>query len=294
MTDWGLKVSKTGKDIASSDIRDLTLSSAYPMLKYHSDNYGEATLTTGATDTYVDFTHTLGYVPAFIAYQNFTGAWRYIPGIPTAIGYTAYAYAYADSTKVRCGYRLVTGSYNTYTYSVNDMFSDIAGVGTIRYSTGAGKVFTDTFDGAIRFGGVTIPQGTSITLATWYFYVDEIGSGGSNVNLNIYGIDEDNTADFSSNPMGRSQTTASTNYVSNPSENTYATITVTSAVQEIVNRGGWSSGNNMGFFIKNNSSPDGNHISDSMGAENDSYLSVQYGSSKTIGFRAIIFKDKIA
>lgn len=297
MRDWGIKVSIPGKDITSVDPRELSMSSKYSMLKYHMDDVDTATISPGDTEAHVDFTHGLGYTPAFIAYHDFDGAWRFIPGIPRAIDFTAYGYAYADATKVRCGINYNTGKFSTYeefTAASADTFFVISGVGESSGTFGAGNVGGDSTDGALRFVNIAIPQGTTINSATLYAAVEEGGASGTSVNLNIFGIDEDNTSNFSSSPMGRSQTSASTNYVSAPAQGTHGTITVTSQVQEIINRTGWSSGNAMGFLAFDNGGSNGNSISDTFGTGIESYLSITYGNSQVITFRTVIFKDKIA
>lgn len=107
---------------------------------------------------------------------------------------------------------------------------------------------------AIRFQNVTIPQG-SVNYAGLYLWVQYNGKSLSprdgNWTFKIYGIDEDNTAAFSSNPFGRSRTTAyseSTNS-EEPNEGEYKEINVTNAVNEILERSGWSSGNSLGLWI---------------------------------------------
>lgn len=297
MTDWGIKVSIPGKDISSVDPRELSMSSKYSMLKYHMDDVDTATISPGDTEAHVDFTHNLGYTPAFIAYHNFETVWRFIPGIPRAVDFTSYGYAYADATKVRCGINFNTGKFSTYeefTAASADTFFVISGVGESSGIFGAGNVGGDSTDGALRFVNIDIPQGTTINSATLYAAVEEGGASGTSVNLNIFGIDEDNTSNFSSSPMGRSQTSASTNYVSAPGVGSHASITVTNQVQEIINRGGWSSGNAMGFLVFNNGSSSDNNFDDQFGIGIESYLSISYGSNQVITFRTVIFKDKIA
>lgn len=110
---------------------------------------------------------------------------------------------------------------------------------------------------AFRFQNVNIPQGTTIVSATLRLTASE---NNSKVIANrIYGINEDNTANFSSDPGGRSKTTAFTNFNKN-SEVLDATtdIDVTSIIQEIVNRGGWSSGNALGLISADQSSSNDN------------------------------------
>lgn len=112
------------------------------------------------------------------------------------------------------------------------------------------------YEGAIRFQNVDIPNGETILSAQLNCYVGTKGAGSGDMKYVCKGIDEDNTSEYSSSPMARTSTTASkTSQISLPSAGNYFGIDVTSIVQEIVNRGGWSSGNAMGFQIFNNSSP---------------------------------------
>ena len=108
---------------------------------------------------------------------------------------------------------------------------------------------TDT-DGAIRFPNVTVSG--SVVSAHIYLHVDDTtGSNSGDMDLRVHGIDEDNTALFTSNPFGRTQTTANVDWdLTRPDEGDFVSINVTSIVNEIISRGGWSSGNAMGFFIR--------------------------------------------
>jgi len=109
----------------------------------------------------------------------------------------------------------------------------------------------------IRFQGLGIPQGTTILSASIQFTTDETDSGSTSVT--IRGEDEDNADVFSSaddDISDRTLTTASVTWNSIPAWNTVGqsgtnqqTPDLTSIVQEIVNRGGWTSGNAMAFII---------------------------------------------
>jgi hypothetical protein len=115
---------------------------------------------------------------------------------------------------------------------------------------------TYDFSGALRFTSVNVPQGATITEAILGIYVFDKGSGTADTEAKIWGMDEDNTGSFSSDPMGRTKTTAYDEaHWSLPPLGGRSNHNITSIVQEIVNRGGWSSGNAMGFIIENNGSP---------------------------------------
>ena len=114
--------------------------------------------------------------------------------------------------------------------------------------------------GALRFTNVTITQGQSIDFAAIYYsYYAASNSGSGNWKYKLYGIKETNTDDFGSDPFGRTKTTASSTTDDGgggPQHPGFTTKTVTSMLQEIVNQGGWSSGNAMGFIFEDDGSFD--------------------------------------
>jgi hypothetical protein len=108
---------------------------------------------------------------------------------------------------------------------------------------------------ALRFTGVTISSGSTISNAT---ITIRFNSGLNNSQtLKVYGIDEDNTETFSSDPTARSQTTANVSWSVTGGESSGTDVVspnISSVIQEIIDRGGWSSGNAIGLFINNNGS----------------------------------------
>lgn len=134
--------------------------------------------------------------------------------------------------------------------------------------------------GALRFANVGIGQGVTVDSASVYFKSDEQGSGSGNLRFKTYGIDEDNTADFSSNPFGRSLTSAFDSADNPlPGAGNFKQITVTSIVNEILGRGGWSSGNAMGFIMEDHTSQD---------SDTDCYIrDPQFGESDLESFLVI-------
>jgi hypothetical protein len=105
----------------------------------------------------------------------------------------------------------------------------------------------------IRFRNVQIPQGATIANAYIEFTADESHSDATS--LVFQGQAENNPGAFSTtrdNISSRSRTTASMNWNNIPAwstGSTYQTPDMANIVQEIVNRGGWSSGNAMVFII---------------------------------------------
>lgn len=108
----------------------------------------------------------------------------------------------------------------------------------------------------LRFGGILIPQGATITKAYIQFTVDEITN--TSCNLTIKGEASDNSTAFTSsskNVSRRVKTSASVNWVPagwttiGLSASEQQTPDLKSIIQEIVNRSLWQSGNNMTFII---------------------------------------------
>ena len=108
----------------------------------------------------------------------------------------------------------------------------------------------------LRFTGITVPQGATITKAYIQFTVDETSSG--TTNLNIKGQDINDAPAFASstnNVSNRTTTTASVSWNPLPWNSVGASGTnertpdIKSIVQEIVDRSGWNSGNDMAMII---------------------------------------------
>jgi len=108
----------------------------------------------------------------------------------------------------------------------------------------------------IRFVNVTIPQGETIDNAYIQFQVDETNSGASSLTIEAEAVDDAaqfTTADY--DITSRPRTTASVLWTP-PVWTTVGergpdqrTVDISSLVQEIVNRPGWSSGNSLAIII---------------------------------------------
>jgi hypothetical protein len=300
MSDYGIKVIKTGTPIESSDVRDMLMSSNYSMLKYYRDVEAKATISPGQNNAYVDIPHDLGYVPAFIAYYKdySDNKLYYIPGLPESSDYSVYSYAYATNSIIRCGIQytgLGPGAAYNQTLSLADgtgnLWSDETSDNTFILT---GNTEGAHRNGALRFTNVGLAQGASIVTSAMNFAVDIKGAGPGNLDIKVYGIDEDNTATFVNSPMGRTPTS----YVTSENVNigsigSTLNIEATGFVQEIVNRGSWASGNALGVMCFENSSNTNCFIEDDPYGEITT-LVTNYGSSADLHFRVIIFKDKIA
>jgi len=119
-----------------------------------------------------------------------------------------------------------------------------------------------------RFTGVTIPNAATITSAVLNLYSSGTGTGTTAL-AKFFGEAADNPATFSNStalkPEGRTRTTAYVtksftvaNWAATGFDKEY--VDVTSLVQEIVNRGGWASGNSLVLVAHDNGSSNNNYI----------------------------------
>jgi len=119
---------------------------------------------------------------------------------------------------------------------------------------------------SLRFIGVTIPQGATISSAKITFTGSDVRAS-QTINMKVYGVDEDNTAEFVISPEDtaktRTHTSASVDWdatISTTDGSTHDTSDITSIVKEIVDRGSWSSGNAMAFHVGDDGSGSGHYI----------------------------------
>lgn len=281
-----LKIMKPGKSLDSTDLRDYIFHSDHTCFKIHTISSGSITINPGVTDGYVDISHNLGYVPAFLVYED----GQLLP---------EDVECYADTSKIRITKRFANLSVNTYyasdVYNENGWIDDDSGELTQWFYAGKG---IDGDGSAIRWSNILVGQGVTISNANLdlnHVFTD----AGSDIKFKIWGIDEDNTESFSGSPMGRTKTTAER-------VKTQSAITsdfnfgddITTLIQEVVNRGGWSSGNAFGIILNDNGS-DSNHwirqyvenrISDNLVLT----LTVPGASAVTSNYKVVVFKDKIA
>lgn len=163
-------------------------------------------------------------------------------------------------------------TYNFYESSSNDIIWKLGGDKYVGLCGVGRSALGYEEEGAVRFVNVTIPQAKTITSAILHLKITSKGS--SPVSLRITGIDVDNVSDFNTDPFVLSQTTASENFeASLGSVGDFQNFSVTSQVQEIVNRGSWASGNAMGFHLWSNETSDGYFVRN--GSLTD-YLEVTY------------------
>lgn len=117
-----------------------------------------------------------------------------------------------------------------------------------------GHYGADKFNGGYRFivsdAGVGPLTGATISAATLTTDL-QINNASPGPNINIFADDVDNAAAWgvSSRPSEITQTTATTTWQPPAQTTGPQIVTVTSIVQEIVNRAGWTPGNAMRFAL---------------------------------------------
>lgn len=155
-----------------------------------------------------------------------------------------------------------SGGTERVSASINDGKDDVEEKekkGTVYFDSTDLELIHDSYDKqnkqtvGLRFNGIDIPQGATITNAYLEFTVDETGS--KSIGLTISGQAADNAPAFSStinNVSSRSRTSAKVEWT----PDNWSTIgdkkqtpDLTSVVQEIVNRSGWKANNSMAFLI---------------------------------------------
>lgn len=124
----------------------------------------------------------------------------------------------------------------SYSHTLNTAIIRSGITNTLRWSSG------------FRFQNITIPQGTTITDAKLKLYV--LNTTYDDIDAEIFGEDVDNSATFSSgsDPDSRARTSASTNPIFTGLGIGIVSLDIITQVQEILNRGGWSSGNAMSIL----------------------------------------------
>lgn len=147
-----------------------------------------------------------------------------------------------------------------------------------------GKAFIANRDPAWRFQSVAVPSsGDTIDLAIFKINATFAEFGGGKGNL--YGYDTDDSVTWSNSirPELVAKTTASV-YGAIPAAGQYS-FTITSVVQEIVDRTGWATGNDISVFFINSSGIDElSELSDYPSSGNHGRLEIDYTVAAGGGF----------
>lgn len=280
-----LKIMKSGKSLDSTDLRDFIFHSDHTCFKIHSIGSGQISINSGDSTGYVDISHNLGYVPAFLVYQD--GEL-----LPSDI------VAYADTSKIRIT-RTLDAPYNqtiTTYYADQIIVTNIGGFPD--YDFVAGKILGNDIESAYWFQNIYINQGQTINSANFELK-NVFTTATQDILFKMWGIDEDDTADLGGGyPGGRPKTDAVRTKAQSANTNKFNYgDEIKELAQEIVNRGGWRSGNSMAFVIQNNSTPDNKGMAgDHTYSNNNVELKIKLTGTGylTSNYKVVIFKDKIA
>lgn len=157
------------------------------------------------------------------------------------------------------------------TASSDDCDENITGyLDTTGINDYSGRYLNIPINSSHRFLNINVPQGSTIHDSTFEVFGTYLGGSFRpltlrTLRLRISGIDEDNTATFSvsDKPSNRTRTDGHVNYVQgcygiSPIAN-WKSFNVTTAIQEIIDRVGWSSNNALGVCMDNNGSDSGTY-----------------------------------
>lgn len=305
MGDYGLKVSRPGYDVKNAAPNELVFSSKYSTLKVKQQGSGAIYDSTGRT---IIINHGLGYVPYFIVhttsdpvYGN-SGDFRINPTNPVVTGGFGTSgrdvVAYADDTNLYIkvggtfGSRFVTPQNNDLNYAWQ------CDIGCGDTSLWIGHTAVDGVNnGAIRFDSIPLGSGEGFHKVGLWIYINN--KEGNDIQYELFGIDEDDTNDFSSCPFGRAKTSASHPGPINTSQGDYKHMTCDSALIEIICRAGYSQGNAVGFLLMDDGSGSGdNYISTSNRAEDPVYGPVSHleilKDNHLLDYKYTIFYNEIS
>lgn len=157
-----------------------------------------------------------------------------------------------------------------------------------------GYIGGTVYDIGMRWQSVNIANATSLTSATLSIYLE---TDDGTLSANIRGIDEDNTATWSagSRPSQRTKTTATINANeanwSDYAINGWASIDITSVIQEIIDRGGWAANNDMAIVLEDTAGAGTNYLGcrtwDYAGNAHGAKLDLVYGISVPVMYHQL-------
>ncbi len=148
------------------------------------------------------------------------------------------------------------------TESADDADVDSGAGGTIQLAavtlTWGKDAAGDVWDAGIRFRSVAVPPGANIH-AAWINGVCAVNAANNTCNARLYGELNATPALFTTyaNFIGRARTVAFTEWPAIPAwvtPNIYTTPDITTLIQEIVDLGGWLSGNDLVVFVEDTTS----------------------------------------
>ncbi|MCB9252629.1 MAG: carboxypeptidase regulatory-like domain-containing protein [Flavobacteriales bacterium] len=198
---------------------------------------------------------------------------------------------------------LKAGGRDTVTYTVEATNDDAEQTtsGTMNRNSTDLEMFNDGSEQyvGIRFNNIKVNPGDTILAAYITMYPDASEPGNStNLAVNIFGFDEDNTQEFAgtANDMsGRPLTTATRRWPLSGSLPTWpgsltpqVSTDVSNIVQEIVDRAGWAYGNSVGFRMERVSGLSGLRRADNYDGGNPCKLTLIVGKVNVVPRHGVV------
>lgn len=124
------------------------------------------------------------------------------------------------------------------------------GGGVMNLTNAVVYIYDSSYWGGVRFQNVTVPQAATINSAP--LQIDITSATYDDVYVDVYGEDEDSASQFTTDNgdiSGRTPTTAKTSKSETGAGAGWYSIDMATAVKEIIDRGGWSSGNNLALLL---------------------------------------------
>lgn len=284
---FGIKISKPGFDVGTCSDFNLIFSSKYDIFRISTT--GTGTFNTGGSAV---INHNLGYSPAYLVYLSTDGTSYYLFN-----GSVSASSAFSGPEQISIGTDNLVISKQLGSvvnqYNPSDYYSTLFG-GTNSWDLGNNG--GNNMDTAVRYTGLNLNQGETVTSAVIDVHVTFRGNGTGDLKFKTYGIDEDNTGDFSSYPLGRQLTSAVGSQTQSLPANAPFNfgINVKAELEEICARSGWSNGNAMGFISFNDSSPNNVWVQNLYSDSPRNILTViKVSSPQTIYYKYVIFENKL-
>jgi hypothetical protein len=118
--DYGMKISRAGYDVKTATEKQLSMSSKRKTFTVAAQGLAGVTIPSGHYRNRVEFTHNLGYVPAFAVFgqENGEGVFHQCPHTNAQfdIGYY-FLYVWADSSKIYMEAQFGGGAPSALTYN---------------------------------------------------------------------------------------------------------------------------------------------------------------------------------
>lgn len=121
MADYGIRVSKTGKDVLTDEDFDMALTSKFPTYKVESISGGTFNINAGNAGLTLTFTHSLGYKPVIFAYVSHGSAINLVNGSFS----TTFTVATSSGTR---SILVETYHFSDNAYKIHIYTDDLSGV----------------------------------------------------------------------------------------------------------------------------------------------------------------------